>query len=150
MSPLFVAVTGALVLTTLPALAQKYPSKPIRMVVPFTPGTGIDIIARTLAQRFSEKWGIGVVVDNKPGANTIVATDNCVKSPPDGYSLCYITSNLPLNASLYSKLPYDAVNDFAPITNLGLTPQTLVVSPSESYKTVKEFVAAAKHLRALR
>ena len=125
--------------------ASAFPSKPIRIIVQFTPGTSTDILARVIAQKMSEHWGQQVVVDNRPGAGAIVGSELGAKAAPDGYTLTMaVSSAFGINPTLYSKLPYDAIRDFAPIANLGLTPQVLVASPSAPFKTVKEFVAAAK------
>ena len=125
--------------------ASEYPAKQIRIIVQFTPGTSTDILARLIAAKMGERWNQQVVVDNKPGAGAVLGTDLGAKAAPDGYTLTMaVSSAFGINPSLYSKLPYDAINDFAPIANLGLTPQTLVVNPAENYKTLKDFVAAAK------
>lgn len=133
----------------LPALAQSpaesYPSKPIRIIVQFQPGTSTDILARVLSQKLTEAWGKQVVVDNRPGAAAILGTELGAKSVPDGYTLVMgVSSAFGINPGLYKKLPYDAVKDFAPITNLALVAQTLVASPAFAAKTVKELVAAAQ------
>ncbi len=136
------AFTAAL---TLPALAQDYPTKPIRIIVQFTPGTSTDILARVVGQKMGEQWKQQVIIDNRPGAGGIVGTEVAKNATPDGYTLVMaVSSAFGINPSLYAKLPYDALKDFAPISNLGLTPQTLVASPSAPFKSVKEFVAAAK------
>jgi tripartite-type tricarboxylate transporter receptor subunit TctC len=125
-------------------MAQEYPAKPIRIIVQFTPGTSTDILARVVAQKMSADWSQQVVVDNRPGAGAIVGTELGAKATPDGYTLTMaVSSAFGINPTLYSKLPYDAIKDFAPIANLGLTPQTLVANPSAAFRTVKEFVAAA-------
>ena len=127
------------------AVASEYPAKQIRIIGQFTPGTSTDILARLIAAKMGERWNQQVVVDNKPGAGAVLGTDLGAKAAPDGYTLTVaVSSAFGINPTLYSKLPYDAINDFAPIAYLGLTPQTLVVNPSTAYKTVKEFVAAAK------
>ncbi len=124
--------------------AQDYPARPIRIIVQFTPGTSTDILARIVAQKMSEDWGQQVIVDNRPGAGAVIGTEMGAKATPDGYTLTMaVSSAFGINPTLYSKLPYDAIKDFAPIANLGLTPQTLVANPSAAFKTVKEFVAAA-------
>ena len=129
-----------------PALvqAQSYPVKPMRMVLPLPPGGAIDIVGRTVGTVVSERLGQPMIFDNKPGANTIVATDNCIKSPADGYSLCYITSNLSLNASLYSKLPYDHIRDLEPITNMVLPWEGLFLSNTVPANNIRELVAYSK------
>ena len=125
--------------------AQTYPARPIRIIAQFQPGTSTDILARVVAQKLTEAWGQQVVVDNRPGAGAIVGTELGARAAPDGYTLTMgVSSAFGINPTLYSKLPYDAVHDFAPITNLALTPQTLVASPSYSAKSVKELVAQAK------
>ena len=137
----------AVVFALIPGIAgaSEYPAKQIRIIVQFTPGTSTDILARLIAAKMGERWNQQVVVDNKPGAGAVLGTDLGAKAAPDGYTLTMaVSSAFGINPSLYSKLPYDAINDFAPIANLGLTPQTLVVNPAESYKTLKDFVAAAK------
>ena len=127
------------------AVASEYPAKQIRIIVQFTPGTSTDILARLIAAKMGERWNQQVVVDNKPGAGAMLGTDLGAKAAPDGYTLTRaVSSAFGINPTLYSKLPYDAINDFAPIANLGLTPQTLVVNPAESYNTLRNFVAAAK------
>jgi tripartite-type tricarboxylate transporter receptor subunit TctC len=125
--------------------APDYPTKPIRIIVQFTPGTSTDILARLVGQKMSQDWGQQVVIDNRPGAGGVVGTELGAKAAPDGYTLTMaVSSAFGINPTLYAKLPYDAIKDFAPIANLGLTPQTLVTSPSAAFKTAKEFVAAAK------
>jgi tripartite-type tricarboxylate transporter receptor subunit TctC len=127
------------------AAAQTYPSRPIRIIVQFTPGTSTDIMARVAAQKLSAAFNQQVIVDNRPGAGAVLGTDIGAKASPDGHTLTMaVSSAFGINPSLYSKLPYDAVKDFEPIVNLALTPQTLVASPSAPFKTVKEFVAVAR------
>ena len=127
------------------ACAQNYPLKPLRLVVPSGAGGITDILARYIAPRLSESLGQQVVVDNRPGAGAVLGTEMVAKAAPDGYTLTMaVSSAFGINPTLYAKLPYDAINDFAPIANLGLTPQTLVANPSAPFKSVKEFVAAAK------
>jgi tripartite-type tricarboxylate transporter receptor subunit TctC len=131
--------------TSLNVQAQTYPNRPIRVIAQFQPGTSTDILARVIAQKLTEAWGQQVVVDNRPGAGAIVGTELGAHALPDGYTLTMgVSSAFGINPTLYSKLPYDAVRDFAPITNIALTPQTLVVSPSFATKSVKDLVAAAK------
>ena len=125
--------------------AQNYPSRPIRIIVQFTPGTSTDIMARMVAQKLSVKFGQQVIVDNRPGAGAVLGTEIGAKANPDGYTLTMaVSSAFGINPTLYSKLPYDAVKDFEPLINLALTPQTLVASPAAPFKTVKELVAAAR------
>ncbi len=125
-------------------LAQSYPAKPIRMVLPLPPGGAIDIVGRTTGALVAERLGQPMIFDNKPGANTIVATDNCIKSPADGYNICFITSNLSLNQYLYSKLPYDYIRDLEPITNLVFPYEGLFLTASIAANNLRELVTYSK------
>lgn len=127
------------------SFAQAWPSKPIRLVVPFPAGGGTDIIGRELTQKITEgtKWPF--IVDNKPGSGGNIGIDNVAKSPADGYSLVLgQTSNLAINPTLYSKLPYDPVKDLTPVSMVASAPLAFVVSADSPYKTLAEIVAAAK------
>ena len=124
--------------------AANYPARPIRMIVPFAPGGGLDISTRLIRQKLTEKWGQNIVVDARPGAATIVGTEIASKSVPDGYSVLMITTTFAINPGLYSKLPYDPVRDFTPITQLNSQPNVIVVTPSFPGKSVKDLIAAAK------
>ena len=124
--------------------AQQYPSKPIRFVSPFAPGGGNDVISRTVAAKLSENVKQQVIVDNRAGANGIVGTEIAARSAPDGYTIVLIPSGHTVNASLYRKLPFDAIRDFTPITLVGSSPLVLVVHPSLPVKTVKELVYFAQ------
>jgi len=127
------------------AAPPEYPSRPIHIIAQFTPGTSTDILARLVAQKMSESWGKQVLVDNRPGAGAVIGTEAAKNAAPDGYTLVMaVSSAFGINPTLYSKLPYDAIKDFAPISNLGLTPQTLVAGLSAPFKSTREFVAAAK------
>lgn len=126
------------------AQAQGYPGKPIRIVVPFPPGGGTDIVARILTQKLSESFGANFVIDNRAGAGGSIGTEMVAKAPPDGYTLGIVSGSHAINPSLYSKLPFDAVRDFAPVTMLVSGPGLLVVHPSLPVKTVKELIALAK------
>jgi tripartite-type tricarboxylate transporter receptor subunit TctC len=128
------------------ASAQPYPNKPIHIIVPFSAGGITDVIGRALGQRLSEAWGQQVVVENKPGGGTgQVGTEYVAKSAPDGYTLLVTADATFITAPhVYSKLPYDALNDFAPITGLGISPQALIVHPSLAVSNVGELVALAK------
>lgn len=127
------------------ALAQAWPAKPIRMVVPFPAGGGTDIIGRELTQKITEATKWSFVVDNKPGSGGNIGIDNVAKSPADGYSLVLgQTSNLAINPTLYSKLPYDPVKDLTPISMVASAPLTLVVPTNSPYKTLADLVADAK------
>jgi tripartite-type tricarboxylate transporter receptor subunit TctC len=127
------------------AVASEYPAKPIRIIAQFTPGSSTDILARIVAAKMSQDWSQQVIVDNRPGAGGVIGTEMGAKAPADGYTLTMaVSAAFGINPSLYAKLPYDVVRDFAPISTLGLTPQTLVTNPASAFKSVKEFVAAAK------
>jgi tripartite-type tricarboxylate transporter receptor subunit TctC len=123
--------------------AQGYPAKPIRIIVPFTAGGSSDIAARVIGQKFTESWGQQVIVENRPGAGAVTGTDLVAKSPPDGYTLLLQTIAFAIIPSL-RKLPYDAVKDFAPVTQISALPLVLVVHPSLPVKSVKALVALAK------
>ena len=128
-----------------PALhAQGYPAKPIRIVVGFTPGGGVDINARLLAPKLIEYLGQNVLVDNRPGAGTNIANEHVAKAPPDGYTLLINTAAVAINMSLYKKVNYDALKDFAPISVFSQSPNILTVHPSLPVKTVKDLIALAK------
>ena len=127
------------------ACAQAYPSKPIRMVVGFPPGGGNDIIARMVGSKMQEAWGEPVLIDNKPGANSIIAAEYVAKSAPDGYTLLVnATGGMSVNPVLYTKLPYDPLKDFVPISMVGIFPLVLVVHPSLPAGSVTELVAYAR------
>jgi tripartite-type tricarboxylate transporter receptor subunit TctC len=139
-----VAIAIAALLGINAAVAQSYAVKPVRMVVPFPAGGGIDSVARLLAPKLSESLGQPVVVDNRVGASGTVGTEAVAKAAPDGYTLLATFASHAQNASLYSKLGYDTVKDFAPITLIATVPNILVVNPSLPVKTVKELIALAK------
>ena len=123
----------------------EFPTKPIRMIVPFTPGSATDIIARIVATKLVEKWGRQIVIDNRPGAGGIVAFKIVAEAVPDGYTLTTTGSNFSGSAALYAhKLPYDPVKDFAGITQLASTPLILVVAPNIGVKSVKDLIALVK------
>src|SRR6266446_7627975 len=127
------------------AWAQAYPSKPIRMVVGFPPGGGNDIIARMIGAKMQETWGQPVLIDNKPGANSIIAAEYVARSAPDGYTLLVnATGGMSVNPVLYTKLPYDPLRDFVPISMVGVFPLVLVVHPSVPVSSVHELIAYAK------
>jgi tripartite-type tricarboxylate transporter receptor subunit TctC len=124
--------------------AQDYPVKPIRIIVPFGAGSATDALARTIGPRMTEMWGQQVLVENRPGAGSVVGTSVAAKAPPDGYTLLVVSASHAINATLYSKLPFDPVKDFSGITPLALIPNILIVHPSLPAKNVKELVALAK------
>jgi len=123
---------------------QPYPTKPVRFIMPIAPGGGTDQLGRIVAQKLTEKWGQALIVDNRSGAGGVVGTDMAAKSVPDGYTIVMgYFAPIGVNVSL-SKLPYDPVRDFAPITLLATSPNLLAVHPSVPAKTVKEFIALAR------
>ena len=125
--------------------AQTYPTKPIRLIVPFPPGGGNDVIARLVAQKLTERLGHQVVVDNKAGANGIVGLQALMQAPPDGYTIAVGAAGpMAVNPSLYDKLPYDPLKDFSPITNMVNFPLLLVTNPSVPAKNIPELIALAK------
>ncbi len=128
----------------LTAYAQAYPERPVRIVVPLSTGSATDALTRLIAQKLSEQWDKPVVVENIPGANGIVGTQSVVKAAPDGYSLIMIAANHVINASLYSKMPFDTLRDVKPIVRVAFTPLVLSVHPSVPAQSVKEFVELAK------
>src|SRR5689334_23706274 len=134
---LTVAVSGALAQAT-------YPSRPIRLIVPFAAGGGLEITARSIAQKLTAKHGQLIVIDNRPGAATIVGSDIASKATPDGYTLLMITTTFAINPSLYAKLPYDPLRDFAPVTQINSVPNILVVNPSLAAHSVRELISLAK------
>jgi tripartite-type tricarboxylate transporter receptor subunit TctC len=136
---------AAAVLLAAPAQAQTYPSKPIRLVVPFPAGGATDIFARAVSQKLGERLGVAIVVDNKPGAGGAIGSDLVAKAPPDGYTILLATSSThSIGPSLGVKLPYDAVADFTPISHVGNAPSIMLVPNSAPARTVKEWIAYAR------
>ncbi len=125
-------------------LAQAYPSKTVRLIVPFAAGGSTDIIGRTLAFKLTELWGHTVIVDNRPGGSTVIGTEIVAKSPPDGYTLLVTPAPFTIVPSLIAKLPYDPQKDFEPITLINTTPLVVVVHPGVPAKNIKELIALAK------
>jgi tripartite-type tricarboxylate transporter receptor subunit TctC len=123
--------------------AASYPSKPVRLILPYPPGGSTSVTGRLLGQKLTEAWGQQVIVDNRPGGNTIIGSEALVRSPPDGYTIMMVTSTHTINPSIL-KTPYDAVKDFAPVTTISRAPFGLVVHPALPVKTLKEFIALAK------
>lgn len=135
----------ALVAVPLAALAQAYPGKPVRIVVPYPPGGGVDGMARPLAERLAAKWGQPVLVENKAGAGTIIGAEFVAKAPQDGYTLLLTTeSTITSNPYIYPKLPYDPIKELAPITQLIALPQMVVAHPSVAANSLGELVELAR------
>ena len=126
------------------ASAQNFPNRPVRIVVPYAPGGGTDIISRQLAQKLSEAWSQSVVVENRPGANGIVGTDVVLKSAPDGHHLVVVVGAHVINGSLQKSMPFDPVADVSAVTLLATSPWVVVVTPSVPANTLQEFIAHAK------
>jgi len=143
-TPLARCTAAALAFAASVACAQNYPGKSVRVVVPFPAGGSTDIVGRTIAQKLSELWGQPVVVDNRPGGGTTIGTEIVAKAPPDGHTLLVMPAPFTINPSLLPNLPYDALNDFAPITLINTTPLVLVVNPGVPVKSVRELIALAK------
>jgi len=138
------ASTAAAMLAA-PARAQAYPTKPIRIIVPYPAGQSTDILGRVMANQFTKSLGQQVIVENRPGAGGTIGADVAAKAAPDGYTLLMMTISTHIIAPVvYPKLPYDPIKDFAPIANLGLTPQTLVASPKSGIGSVKDLIEKAK------
>jgi tripartite-type tricarboxylate transporter receptor subunit TctC len=139
-----IAALAAALLVGASAAAQTFPAKPIRVVVPFTPGSGTDIVARAVGEKLSVSLGQPVVVENRPGAGGTIGANLVAKAEPDGYTLLVHSSGHTVNPALYSNLPYDTVQDFAGVTPLASLPNVLIVAPDAGFKSVQELVAAAK------
>jgi tripartite-type tricarboxylate transporter receptor subunit TctC len=135
---------AALLASSLPATAQRYPSKPIKMVIGYAPGGGTDIMGRLIAQQITEATGQQVIVENRAGAAQNVAAEYFIRQPADGYNLFMSSAAHSVNVSLYPKLNYDPVKDFVPVAMFATSPNLLLVHPSYPAKTVREFIAVAK------
>ncbi len=144
---LLIALTGAACFAHVaPAIAQasSYPSKAIRVIVPFTTGSATDILGRIVAEKLHAAWGQPVIVENRPGAGGTIGTAQAAKSPPDGYTLLVVSTGHVVNHVLYANLQYDTLKDLAGVAPLASLPSVLAVSPALGVKTVRELVAAAK------
>jgi tripartite-type tricarboxylate transporter receptor subunit TctC len=138
-------ITGAaLVAAALCCTAQNYPSRPIRMLIPFPPGGGADINGRLIGKALTDRWGVQIVIDNRPGASTIIATEITARAAPDGYTLLMSTGTHTINPSMFVKRPFDEIKDFTPIVLVSKTPNMIAVNPNTQIKSIPEFVAWAK------
>ncbi|HZM47814.1 MAG TPA: tripartite tricarboxylate transporter substrate binding protein [Burkholderiales bacterium] len=140
-------VVAAFVLAATSAVAQpqqKFPTKPIRIVVPFSPGGGTDTVARIIAQKMGESWGQTMVIENRTGAGGTIGTALVAKATPDGHTLLVSSSAFAINAALQPALPYDPLKDFAGVTRIGYSKSTLVVTPTLGVKTLKDFIELAR------
>jgi tripartite-type tricarboxylate transporter receptor subunit TctC len=147
MNPLrrrFLCLAGAAMAAPAVAFAQAYPARPVHMVVGFAAGGGADIMARLIGQGLSERLGQQIVVDNRPGAGTNIATEVVAKAAPDGYTLLLANSPNAINATLYDNLSFDFIRDIAPVASIGRVPLVMVVNPALPAKTIPEFIAYAK------
>src|ERR1700674_1946134 len=132
-------------LWSLPALAETYPTKPVKIIVPFPAGQSTDILARVMADQLTRSLGQQVIVENRPGAGGSIGADAAAKATPDGYTLLMVTiSTHGIAPAIYPKLPYDAQKDFAPIANIGLTPQVLMASLKSGIISVQDLITKAK------
>ena len=139
-----VIVLGLALGLVVPASGQEYPNRPVRIVVPFSPGGAVDGPTRFVAQKLSERVGQQVIVENKPGAGATIGADLVAKAPPDGYTLLLASQTNAISAGLYRKLPYDPVEDFVPIMLIGEEPGVLVVHPSFPATTIEAFISYVK------
>ncbi len=124
--------------------AADFPSRPVRIVVPSTPGGGLDVIARLLSPKLTDKWGQPIVIDNRAGAGGVIGSEVAAKASPDGHTLLLVAAGYAANPFLYKKLPYDTPKDFAPVTIIGFAPNVLVVHPSVPAGSVKDLIALVK------
>jgi len=141
-----ILLIGAAAGNTATAVAQEYPAKAIRIVVPYSPGGGLDVVGRPIAQKLSESFGQPVVIDNRPGGGTTIGTTVVAKAPADGYTLLLTLSALTISPSLYPHLPYDPVTDFSPVIWIGTTSYLLSVHPSVPANNVKQLIALSKSM----
>ncbi len=137
-------VSAALSCAAPGASAQNYPAKPIRMIIPFSPGGSVEVPGRIVARKLSDVFGQQVVVDPRPGAGSTIGTEAAARAPADGYTLLLTAPAFVISAGLYKKLPYDPLTDFAPVTRVGDAPCVLVVHPSLPAKSVRQLIALAK------
>ena len=139
------SATFALLAMCAAALAQgAYPAKPVHIFVPYPPGGAVDIVARTLGDELSKRWGQSVVIENRPGAGGVVAEQALAQSPADGYTLIVVATGHALNSYFYAKLPYDPFKDFTPLSLIGSSPNMLLVATNSEFKSVGDVIAAAR------
>ena len=138
-------VAGLALSLSLPAAhAQTYPSKPVRLMVPYAPGGGTDILARLFAQKLTEAWGQSVVVENRPGADGVIGSEVIMGAPPDGHHLMLVVAAHVINPFVKTKVPFDVIRDFAPVTLVAASPWVVVVNPSVPANSIRELIALAK------
>ena len=138
------AVAALMVAAAAAASAQSFPSRPVRIFVPYPAGGGVDVLTRTLGDVVSKQWGQSVVVENRPGAGGVIASQAVVTSAPDGYTLIMVASGHATNPLLYAKIPYDTFKDFTPISLLASSPNILLVRAASPFRTMADLIAAAK------
>jgi tripartite-type tricarboxylate transporter receptor subunit TctC len=138
------AVAAGMLAAAGAASAQSFPTKPVHIFVPYAAGGGVDVLARTLGDVVSKQWGQSVVIENRPGAGGLIASQALATSPPDGYTLIVVASGHATNAFLYSKIPYDTFKDFTPISLLASSPNVLLVRADSPFKTLGDMIAAAR------
>src|SRR5205085_11041279 len=140
----FGVAAAALLLMATQAHAQTFPTKPVRILVPYAAGGAVDVLARTLGQSPSKTWGQQPVIENRPGAGGIIASQALTQSAPDGYTLILVASGHPLNQFFYPKLPYDTFKDFTAISEIAYSPLAIVVSKNSPVKNLQELLATAR------
>jgi tripartite-type tricarboxylate transporter receptor subunit TctC len=139
-----VAVAAVVLAAAVAASAQPFPSKPVHILVPYPPGGGVDVLTRTLADVVSKQWGQSIVVENRPGAGGVIASQAIATSPPDGHNLIMVASGHATNPFLYARIPYDTFKDFSPISQLASSPNILLVRADSPFKSIGDVIAAAK------
>ncbi len=144
MKAFFIAPLCAALLLPAALQAQSYPARPVRLTVPFAAGGPVDTVARLLTPRLAEAWGQQVVIDNRPGANSIIGSEAVARAAPDGYTLLIVSAGFAINVTLQPKLPYDPIRDFTPITTVAYGPSALVTHPSLPVRNLRELIALAK------
>lgn len=141
---IFAAIAIVLVCGTVALAQQNFPTKPVRLLIPYAAGGAVDILGRTLGEELSKKWGQPVLIENRTGAGGVIASQVVVKADPDGYTLAIVASGHAINPFLYPNLPYDTFKDFKPISLLGSSPNVMLVAATSPYKTLADVLAAAR------
>jgi tripartite-type tricarboxylate transporter receptor subunit TctC len=135
---------AALLLVSVGANAENFPNKPVHILVPYAAGGAVDVLARTLGQSLAKTWGQQPIIENRPGAGGIVASQALTQAPPDGYTLILVASGHPLNQFIYPSLPYDTFKDFTAISEIASSPLAILVSKKSPYATLQDLLAAAR------
>lgn len=143
-----ILVAGALACTAFGAAADNYPSRPIKWVVPFTPGGAMDSMARTLGEKMAQSMGQPVVIENRPGAGGTIGSSMVAKADPDGYTMMIVSIGHAVNPALYPKLSYDGIKSFEPVSLVGIVPNVLVAHSAAKFNSVNELIAQARRSRA--